>query len=208
MNPIEKTKKFLLQQFQACGADEVVWRYRYEHTLRVAAIGRTIAVQEGFDPETLELACLLHDVGYVRCKTPEDYEHHGKLSAEIARQFLQTLDLEPEKLESICYAILVHTEEECDHPRPCTPMEATVADADNIDRFDALRMADTLTYFDLMKKRPKEIAEICGRQIARYEKYLDIPFATHTATALWRDRLGFQLEYFRRLKTQMELCTE
>lgn len=208
MNRTEKTKKFLLQQLQAYGADEVVWRYRYEHTLRVAAIGRAIAVQEGFDPETLELACLLHDVGYVRCKTQADYEHHGKLSAEIARDFLQTLDLDPAQLETICYALLVHTEDEHDHPRPCTPLEASVCDADNIDRFDALRMADTVTFYDFMKKRPKEIVAICHEQIERYQQYLDLPFATRAATALWRDRLGFQLEYFRRLKTQMESCIE
>ncbi len=208
MNRIEKTKKYLYQQFAASGAEDVVWRYRYEHTLRVAAVGRTIAMQEGFDVETLELACLLHDLGYVRCKTEEDYAHHGKISAEMARDFLKTLDLESEMLETICYAIACHTEDEKDCPRPCTPAEASVADADNIDRFDALRMADNLTYFDLMKKRPKEIMEICSKQIERYQNYLDIPFATRTATALWRDRLGFQLEYFRRLKTQMETCLE
>lgn len=207
VNRIEKTKEFLLQQFQTYGAEEVVWRYRYEHTLRVAAIGKTIAVQEGFDRESVELSCLLHDIGYIRCKTQEDFEHHGKLSAEIAAQFLPTLDLDKATIDSICYALLVHSEEESEHPRPCTAQEATVTDADNIDRFDALRMADTLTYYDFMKKRPSEIIEICNSQIERFQSFLDLPFATKTATALWRDRLGFQLEYFRRLKTQMDcLC--
>ncbi len=208
MDRIRQTKAFLLEQLQGSGMEEIRWRYRYEHTLRVAAIGQAIAVQEGFDRETMALACLLHDVGYVLCKTQEEYEHHGKLSAQVARPFLQKLGLDAGRLETVCYAIMVHTEEERDYPRPCTPLEASVADADNIDRFDALRMADTVTYYDFMKKRPREILDIAVAQIARYEQYLDLPFATHTATALWRDRLGFQLEYYRRLKAQMELCAD
>lgn len=206
MNRIELTKKFLLEQFQAYGAEEVVWRYRYEHTLRVAAVGKLIAEQEGFDAECVELMCLLHDVGYVRCKTQEDFEHHGKLSAEVARDFLHTLELDEKTLDSICYALTVHTEEESEHPRPCTAPEATVTDADNIDRFDALRLADTLTYFDLMKKRPSEIVEICNERTDRLKEFRSLPFATKTATDLWQERIDFQLSYYERLKKQMQPC--
>lgn len=61
--------------------------YRYEHTLRVAARGQQIADGEGWDREPLMIACLLHDVGYPECKTPDDFAHHQDISAEIAKIF-------------------------------------------------------------------------------------------------------------------------
>lgn len=205
MDRIKLTRNFVLEQFCSSDMEESYWRYRYEHTLRVAAIGRRIAAQEKLDMEALELGCLLHDIGYIRCKTPEDYDHHGRISADIAVPYLNRLGLEPERLEAVRYGIFAHTEEEERLPRPCTALEASIGDADNIDRFDALRMADTLTYFDLINQRPEEIVAICDRQIERYSGYLKMPCATRSATELWQDRVGFQITYFRRLKRQMEL---
>lgn len=205
MELIRPTRAYILEQFSNSGMEESHWRYRYEHSLRVAAIGRQIASRERLNREVLELACLLHDVGYTRCKTPEDFEHHGRLGAEMAEQFLFRIGLEPARVESARYGIFAHTEDEETLPRACSVLEASVADADNIDRFDALRMADTLTYFDLMNRRPAEIIEICDKQIERYSEYQKMPFATKTATELWTDRVGFQISYFLRLRRQMEM---
>ena len=44
--------------------------------------------KRSFDEEMLVLGCLLPDIGYVLCKTQEDYNYHGRLSAGIAREFL------------------------------------------------------------------------------------------------------------------------
>ena len=204
MSLIEQTREHLLRTLESgCGETGNVL-YRYEHSLRVAAVGREIARAEGFDEEAMVLACLLHDIGYARCRTREDYDHHGALSADMAREWLTENGYDQEKTETICYGILAHTEYPQKLPRPCTPFEESVGDADNIDRFDALRMADTLAYFDLMKKRPAEILELCCRQIGRYESYQEMTLGTRTAEALWRDRLDYQLEFYRRLTRQMK----
>ena len=204
MNLIEQTREHLLRTLES-GCEEMKnVPYRYEHSLRVAAVGREIARAEGFDEEAMVLACLLHDIGYARCRTREDYDRHGALSADMAREWLTENGYDPEKTETICYGILAHTEYPEKLPRPCTPFEESVGDADNIDRFDALRMADTLAYFDLMKKRPAEILELCCRQIGRYESYQEMTLGTRTAEALWRDRLDYQLEFYRRLTRQMK----
>ena len=65
--------------------------YRYEHTLRVAWWGKKIAESEGWNPEPLIIACLLHDVGYPLCKDFADLKNHPKYSAEIAEKFLKQI---------------------------------------------------------------------------------------------------------------------
>ena len=41
------------------------------------------------------------------------------------------------------------------------------------------------------------------RTSLRLEKFLDTPFATEAATAMWRDRVGFYLDFYRRLDQQL-----
>jgi len=121
---------------------------RWEHTLRVAAVGLQIAQSEGFDAQAMTIACLLHDIGYLACQTDEDYQHHGAHSARMARDFLESIGYDACLTEQICYGILIHTEEEADYPRPAKAFELSVSDADNIDRFDAWRMAAILDSVD------------------------------------------------------------
>lgn len=194
----------MLAQLSAWDAPEADRRYRWEHTLRVAAIGREIAEREGLDAEALVLGCLLHDVGYSVCKTQEDYIHHGPISARIAESFLKEMGYDPDKTEAICYGIRTHTEPEEDCPREMTAFEQSIADADDIDRFGALRMAGTLQQFDLMQQRPSKIVETCEKMIDRYTAYCTMRRGTKTAEALWRACLEYQIGYYQRLLEQME----
>ena len=70
--------------------------YRLEHTFRVARTGAAIARAEGMDEEAMTIACLLHDVSYCYpLLDRESWQDHGRLSARIARPFLERLGLEP-----------------------------------------------------------------------------------------------------------------
>lgn len=202
---IRKTALFVKEKFlEADGKDGFDGKYRYEHSLRVAAIGQLIAREEGLDEEALVLACLLHDIGYIECKTKEDHDVHGKFSARIAREFLSSIGFETDRIETICYGIKIHTEAEEDYERMPTPFEMSIADADNIDRFDAYRLYLNLTYFygaDGMTA--EQMMEGAGSRADRYERYLNMKCGTKTGASLWKDRIGFQLEYFKRLKDQM-----
>ncbi len=204
MELVEKARAYVRRTLEESAMEEADWRYRWEHTLRVAALGREIAAGEGFDADLLELGCLLHDLGYVLCRTKEDYADHGALSARLAEAFLLAEGLDADSTQSLCHGIRTHTQEECDWSRPCTSFEASIVDADNIDRFDALRMAGSITRLEIAAKRPEELLQLCERMITRYTGYLELPFATRTARELWHDRLGFQLDYYKRLKRQME----
>ena len=113
--------------------------YRFEHSVRVANIGKEIAEKEGMDSDAMVIACLLHDISYINeFKTREEARNHGRYSAKIARPFLEEIGMEPETIEDICYGIAIHVDDEADFPGKRTVFAQTVGDADNIDRFDAL----------------------------------------------------------------------
>lgn len=204
-NNIEKTILFIKEKFKSADALEGFdWKYRYEHSLRVAGIGREIALKEGFDEEALTIACLLHDIGYINCKTEEDYNVHGYISAGIAREYLTSIDFNPGQVDTIVYGIKIHTEATEDYDRAPTPFELSVGDADNIDRFDAYRLYSNLRYYHRIDDMtPEQMVECSDRIINRYESYINYDCGTKTAAELWKDRINFYGEYFIRLKKQM-----
>lgn len=204
-NNIEKTILFIKEKFKSADALEGFnWKYRYEHSLRVAGIGREIALKEGFDEEAMTIACLLHDIGYINCKTEEDMNIHGQISAEIAREYLTSINFNPERIETIFYGIKIHTEGTEDYDRIPTPFEISVGDADNIDRFDAYRLYANLRYYHRIDDMtPDQMVECAEKILSRYDNYLNFECGTKTAAGLWKDRIKFYGEYFVKLKKQM-----
>lgn len=204
MNMIETTQYYVKQRMltEIARGDAA---YRYTHTLRVAELGRRIARAEGLDEEMLVLACLLHDIGYVNCKTQEDYNYHGRLSADIARKFLLGVGYDAEKTESICYGILIHTLEEEKFPRPATILELSVADADNIDRFDAYRLYEGLRWAKPEEMTISELLAMAERKAKGHKDLRTYPFATETARKMWNEKLDLCVEYYQRLARQMEV---
>ena len=184
-------------------------RYRLEHSIRVANICREIAQKEGMDVEAAVIAGLLHDVAY-GIGTPEGYDWsgHGRDSARIARPFLKDLGLEEETVNDICYAIAIHVDDQADFEGRRCPFTETVGDADNIDRFDAWRIYETVRYQAVLEEKtvPEKLAWLTQR-LARLEELKEMRCGTPTAAALWREKVEFQIQFFNRLLAQMELST-
>lgn len=199
---IERTIAFIKEKFYE-GSDEKKYQYRYEHTLRVAAIGQQIALKEGMNGEALIIGCLLHDIGYIECNTKEDYDLHGRISARLAKEFLESIHYDEQWIQTICYGIYIHTEEK--PLKEPTPFESSIADADNIDRFDAYRLYENLKFSAIDEMSQNDIAQLSIKRIARLEELMEYPFATETGKQMWQDKLEFQILYYKRLLSQMEL---
>lgn len=178
--------------------------YRYTHTLRVADIGRQIAREEGLDEEMLILGCLLHDIGYVACKSKLDYADHGLKSAEIAAEFLWEQGYDAAKAESICYGIRVHTQEDDARVRPATALEDSISDADNIDRFDAWRFSRSLSWDGLDKLSIQQMKNLSLTRCQRMAQLRTLRFATETGRKLWNEKLNLWTEFYSRLEKQMD----
>ena len=190
--------------FKAHPADKT---YRLEHSVRVANICGEIARKEGMDEEAAVIAGLLHDIAYGVMDTSEGYDwsNHGRDGSRIARPFLETLDLPEQTVNDICYGIAIHVDDKADFEGLRCPFTETVGDADNIDRFDAYRIYESVRYQAKLeeKSRTEKLNWLCER-LAYLNKLSKIEFATPTATALWRDKVEFQQQYFQRLLAQME----
>ena len=179
--------------------------YRIEHSYRVANIGAGIALAEGFDVERTYLACLLHDIGYsVQFSFDKDYVNHGRYGAKIARPFFSSLGYSEKEVNEMCYGIAIHVDDKADFDGERTPLALTVADADNIDRFDAYRLYEGLqdrVYRDIPLKEQKALVD---KALSRLPKLRELPCGTKTGEALWKEKVDYQIGFYQRLLHQVE----
>ena len=79
-----------------------------------------------------------------------------------------------------------------------------ISDCDNIDRFDAYRVFDTLKWdkFDVLNNT--EAIALLKNRVERLQKLLKEKFSTKTSTEYFQDRVNIQLEYYKKLLNQYE----
>ena len=133
---------------------------------------------------------------------------HGRRSAEIARPFLEGLGLAPDAVNEICYGIAIHVDDRADFEWERTPFCETVGDADNIDRFDAYRIYETLQFikFSEMSLDEKK-AKVTGT-IEKLNSLKEMKLGTATAKNLWLQRLDYYIGFYEKLKAQLSSSSE
>ena len=205
---IAKTETFLKETFEASTYlqnNPTERDYRLEHSYRVANIAKAIAEAEGFDVTHAVIAGLLHDIAYCEeMETREDRMNHGRRSAAIARPFLESLGLNADAVNKICYGIAIHVDDEADFQWERTPFCETVGDADNIDRFDAYRIYETLEYLKFSEMCLSDKREKVASTIDRLAKYKEMKLGTATAKNFWVQRLDYYIGFYEKLKAQLD----
>lgn len=205
---VAKAERFLKQTFeksQYFQAHPTERDYRLEHSYRVANLAKQIARQEGFDETHAVVAGLLHDIAYADgMETQEDWLNHGRRSAAMARPFLMGLNLPSHIIQEICYGIAIHVDDQADFDCPRTAFCETVGDADNIDRYDAYRIYETLQYLQFSELPLEEKKKVVLTTLERLHRAQQITLATKAATALWQQRLEEQIAFYERLRDQLE----
>ena len=208
---IKKTEAFLKETFAASTYlqnNPTERDYRLEHSYRVANITKAIAEAEGFNVTYAVIAGLLHDVAYCEeMVTREDRMNHGRRSATIARPFLESLGLSADAVNEICYGIAIHVDDEADFQWERTPFCETVGDADNIDRFDAYRIYETLEYLSFSKMNLDDKHEKVGSTIEKLNRFKEMKLGTATAKNLWIQRLDYYIGFYEKLKAQLDNST-
>lgn len=179
--------------------------YRLEHSYRVANIAKAIAEAEGFSVTEAVIAGLLHDIAYCEeMVTREDRRNHGRRSAAIVRPFLENLGLTEASVNQICYGIAIHVDDVADFSCERTPFCETVGDADNIDRFDAYRIYETLEYLKFSEMSLADKLEKVTSTMDRLTQYKEMRLGTATAKELWIQRLDYYIGFYEKLKTQLD----
>lgn len=201
MDPVEATHAFV-KEFLNPQPDRYDMTYRYEHSLRVAAWGKKIAEGEGWDSEPLVMACLLHDAGYPECKTVEDFHRHPAFSAVVAEKFLKQIKYDETLIEEICKAIAIHDRWN-DVPDNATPFELSVRDADDLDRFDIMRLC-MRGRSDIGERSAQELMEICNKRIKEVDDWMTRAAGTKTAQQFWSEEMQMRKQFYESLNRQME----
>ena len=154
------------------------------------------------------IAGLLHDISYCEeMVTREDRLNHGRRSAAIARPFLESLGLSADAVNDICYGIAIHVDDESVFEWERSPFCETVGDADNIDRFDVYRIYESLQWMQFSEMPLEQKKSQVDSIIEKLTKYKDMKLGTTTAKELWIQRLDYQLDFYARLKAQLENST-
>lgn len=187
--------------------------YRYEHCLRVAHIGRTVAEAEGLDADLLELGCLLHDIGKFDAAIPVD---HGRVGSLLARDILDAIGLPPAEADIVCQGIAMHVDgkwnfdpDSPDHPgrelfsAEPSILARSVGDCDNVDRYSLLRIHGTMNWARFSEKTtPAALNWIDGYlEVLDHERLYRC--STKTADRLWHEALDAHENYFRALAETM-----
>ena len=176
-----------------------------EHSYRVANIAKGIAEAEGYPVVHAVIAGLLHDIAYCEeMPTKEARMNHGRRSAAIARPFLLELGLTDAEVNTICYAIAIHVDDLADFPWERTAFSELVGDADNLDRFDAYRIYETLQYDKFSELSLPEKTDLVSRTLRRLSELRAFPLGSETAKKLWLQRLDFYSSFYEKLQTQLE----
>ena len=208
---IKKTEAFLKETFAASSylqANPTDRDYRLEHSYRVANIAKAIAEAEGFNVTYAVIAGLLHDIAYCEeMVARKDRMNHGRRSAAIARPFLENLGLPADAVNEICYGIAIHVDDEADFEWNRTPFCETVGDADNIDRFDAYRIYETLEYLKFSEMSLDDKLEKVVSTIEKLNRFKEMKLGTATAKNLWIQRLDYYIGFYEKLKAQLDNST-
>lgn len=207
MDQIEKVIKIIEDSYNS--SDYFVGKiaskkYRIEHTFRVANIGKQIAINEGMNVEALVIACLLHDISYINdFDTEDDWLNHGRRAAQLSKDIVNSLDFDEETKNNILYGIAIHVDGKADFEGEENAFALSVGDADNIDRFDVYRFYELLKDSKYDELSYEEQVKFVSEKLERFNKYLEITFATPTATKLFHEKIQFALEYLLRLQSQL-----
>lgn len=211
-NLIQKTEAFLKDTFERSAwmqPHPADMAYRLQHSYRVANIARGIAEKEGFSVTDAVIAGLLHDIAYCEeWAAQEDWLNHGRRSAAIARPFLESLGLTPDRVGSICYGIAIHVDDRADFNWERSAFCETVGDADNIDRFDAYRIYESLEYQKFSQVSLEEKKQIVSATLEKLESLRQAQLGTPTAAEIWTERLDFYRSFYRKLEAQLANSTE
>ena len=208
---ISKIEAFLKDTFAESSylqAPPTARDYRLEHSYRVANIAKAIAEAEGFNVTHAVIGGLLHDIAYCEeMVTREDRMNHGRRSAAIARPFLENLGLPADAVNEICYGIAIHVDDEADFEWERTPFCETVGDADNIDRFDAYSIYETLEYIKFSEMSLDDKREKVASTIEKLTRFKEMKLGTATAKTLWLQRLDYYIGFYEKLNVQLENST-
>lgn len=165
-NIIQEAKKYVNTILASL---EHVYYHQYAHSLDVFKRATYLAKKEGLskeDIEVLQIAALFHDTGFII-----RYEKNEPIGAKIASNFLQSIDYDAKKIETVQRIILAT---DPDYKTPKDIFEEIIKDAD----IDNLGRDDFFEKWGKVKEELEEIKKIKISDPDWHHSMLDILYKT------------------------------
>jgi len=203
---INQTQEFLYDVLSQSEYDQHEIDYRYEHSLRVANIGLDLAVKEKANKKVVVLGCLLHDLGKFESEKGID---HGRVSAELAKPYLKTLNLSEKEITDICFSIATHVDGKAGYEYEDIIEAKIVTDADNIDRFSSSKILQTRLWdLNEVPKTTDEKMVSIQTLIKKLEGYtVKDRLETSSGNHLFKEKLDLQLHFYSSLLRDLKMTT-
>lgn len=179
----------------------------WPHVRRVQRLCSKLSSQvKAVNSEVVEVAALLHDVGKFAEKENNAVDH-GRVSAEMAEKFLNSIKFDKDRLVAVCHAIRVHTHRSEPHS-----IEAKILhDADFLDKMGAVGVATLFIRACLVDTTIEEAAEFWRNPsresfVGLHALWLQKPhFYTRMAKNLAERRNRIVGVFFEQLEREIEL---
>mgnify|MGYP003302890923 CR=1 FL=1 len=104
--------------------------------------------------------------------------------------------------KSICKAVRIHDRWN-DFPEDSTPFELSVRDADDLDRFDIMRVC-MIGRSDIGERSAGELIEVCEKRQKTLTDWQDRICGTDTAKAFWEEKLQMRRQFYEVLQAEMQ----
>ena len=168
MSKITNAQRKLILKFAENKTKNNDLNHDFRHAKLTAKFALLLAKLEGADREACEIAGLLHDVSHRISK-----EHHARLGADSAKQFLKKIKVDPKLASIICLAIAHHNQRSyLADKRTKTKEEQVVFDADRLSALGPMGFCRDFTYCLMYKKMHPYDAVIGGKDyvLTRYKQ--------------------------------------
>ena len=182
--------------------------HRWQHTLNVLANAEKILVGEGASEEqasVVRAAALLHDVSMFTC----DHSIHGRVSAEIAEEYLSEHGYPYSFIQKVSKAVAEHGTDlgaiPPDEQGELFSWEGKVLlEADILDKLGASAVTNALLYFGEQGCLSHEVRHNLadGKAFERADFFRDYIWTT-TGRKLAEERFSFFLEFLARLREEV-----
>jgi uncharacterized protein len=185
----------------------------WSHTERVYKLCVRIGEKEGADLEVLRIAALLHDIGRDEQDRSKGQVCHAKVGAELARQILEDVGLEPDKAEQVLHCIRTHRFR--GRHQPETPEAKVLFDADKLDSIGAVGVGRAFLFagevgakvhnrgIDLTKTSSYSEEDTAYREFAVKLRKVKDRMLTREGRKMAEERHRFMEEFFERLHDEV-----
>jgi uncharacterized protein len=210
---IEKINAFI-EKYQS----DLSYCHGYDHARRTAKLAVMLGKQENADCRIIEIASLLHDIGYVPLawarhasgKDDNDFQDflgeyllrtndHGELGAIIAGRFLEGFGYQDDNRQQVAQIIREHNKKTGQ-----TSLESQIInDADKLEMLGATWVARAFQRTNAFDRR-LSIESVPENYLNRKEAFLST-FHTKTAKKMAAERYRFLMSFNEQFKREMRL---